>query len=126
MPFRPSCGRPLAVGDAAERKLATVLFADLAGSTELSQPIEPEQLRSILADVYDQLPGSPAYGGTVEKFIGDAVMAVFGVPRVHEDDPELAVRAALVMRSRMGARARSGDSTWSCGSASTPAWWSPA
>jgi class 3 adenylate cyclase/tetratricopeptide (TPR) repeat protein len=83
-----------------------VLFADLAGSTELSVRIEPEHLRSILADVYDQLSWvSDAYGGTVEKFIGDAVMAVFGVPRVHEDDPERAVRAALVMRSRMAALA---------------------
>ena len=84
-----------------------MLFADLAGSTELSVRMEPEQLRSILADVYDQLSWvSDAYGGTVEKFIGDAVMAVFGVPRVHEDDPERAVRAALVMRSRMAALAQ--------------------
>src|SRR5947208_16568697 len=92
--FCPTCGRPVAVGDAAERKLATVLFADIAGSSELALAIDPEQLRALLSDVYDQLSWvTAAYGGTVEKFIGDAVMAVFGVPRAHEDDPERAVRA---------------------------------
>ena len=100
--FCPSCGRPLAVGDTTERKLATVLFADLAGSTELSATMDAEALRALLGDVFDQLSrASEAYGGTVEKFIGDAVMAVFGVPVAHEDDPERAVRAALVMRSRI-------------------------
>ncbi len=100
--FCPSCGRPLAVGDTAERKLATVLFADLAGSTELAASMDAETLRSLLGDVYDQLSrAAEAYGGTVEKFIGDAVMAVFGVPIAHEDDPERAVRTAIVMRSRL-------------------------
>ncbi len=100
--FCPNCGRALGVGDAAERKLATVLFADLAGSTELSTRIDAETLRGLLGDVYDQLSrAAEAYGGTVEKFIGDAVMAVFGVPVAHEDDPERAVRAAIVMRSRL-------------------------
>jgi len=100
--FCPSCGRALGVGDAAERKLATVLFADLAGSTELSTMMDAETLRGLLGEVYDQLSrAAEAYGGTVEKFIGDAVMAVFGVPVAHEDDPERAVRAAIVMRSRL-------------------------
>ncbi len=100
--FCPSCGRPFGVGDTAERKLATVLFADLAGSTELSTEMDAETLRELLGDVYDQLSrAAEAYGGTVEKFIGDAVMAVFGVPVAHEDDPERAVRAAIVMRSRL-------------------------
>jgi class 3 adenylate cyclase/tetratricopeptide (TPR) repeat protein len=100
--FCPSCGRPLAVGDTAERKLATVLFADLAGSTELAASMDAETLRDLLGDVYDQLSrAAEVYGGTVEKFIGDAVMAVFGVPIAHEDDPERAVRAAIVMRSRL-------------------------
>ena len=100
--FCPNCGRPLGAGDAAERKLATVLFADLAGSTELSTHMDAEALRGLLADLFDQLSrAAEAYGGTVEKFIGDAVMAVFGVPVAHEDDPERAVRAALVMRSRL-------------------------
>ena len=100
--FCPSCGRPLGFGDAVERKLATVLFADLAGSTELSTEMDAETLRGLLGEVYDQLSrAAEAYGGTVEKFIGDAVMAVFGVPVAHEDDPERAVRAAIVMRSRL-------------------------
>ena len=68
------CGRPLAVGAAAEeRKLATVVFADLAGSTELALEVDAEALRALLADVYDQLSqAAAAFGGTVEKFIGDA------------------------------------------------------
>jgi class 3 adenylate cyclase/tetratricopeptide (TPR) repeat protein len=106
--FCPSCGRPMAlVGGADERKLATVLFADLAGSTELAMRMDAEQLRSLLADVYYELSqAAEAFGGTVEKFIGDAVMAVFGVPQAHEDDPERAVRAALTMRSRMSTVSR--------------------
>jgi tetratricopeptide (TPR) repeat protein len=68
--------------------------------------MDAEQLRALLGEVYDELSWVvAAYGGTVEKFIGDAVMAVFGVPVAHEDDPERAVRAALVMRSRLGALA---------------------
>jgi class 3 adenylate cyclase len=108
--FCPACGRALQPAGAAERKLATVLFADLAGSTELAGRLDAEVLRGLLAEVYDQLSwAAAAYGGTVEKFIGDAVMCVFGVPAAHEDDPERAIRAALLMRSRMaGMRARSG------------------
>ncbi len=106
--FCPSCGRSLAVGAAAEeRKLATVLFADLAGSTELALRLDAEHLRAFLADVYHELSqAAAAFGGTVEKFIGDAVMAVFGVPQAHEDDPERAVRAALTMRSRLSTVSR--------------------
>ncbi|MDX6544583.1 MAG: hypothetical protein QOG02_357, partial [Gaiellales bacterium] len=106
--FCPSCGRALGVGTAIEeRKLATVLFADLAGSTELALRVDAEHLRAFLADVYRELAqAAAAFGGTVEKFIGDAVMAVFGVPQAHEDDPERAVRAALTMRSRLVTVAR--------------------
>ena len=94
--FCPSCGRPLGGGDAAERKLATVVFADLAGSTELALQMDAEVLRDLLGDVYVTLARcAEAYGGTVEKFIGDAVMAVWGAPLTREDDAERAVRAAL-------------------------------
>jgi class 3 adenylate cyclase/tetratricopeptide (TPR) repeat protein len=102
--FCPNCGRPLTPESAGgeERKLATVLFADLAGSTELAMRVDAEHLRALLADVYSELSqAAAAFGGTVEKFIGDAVMAVFGVPQSHEDDPERAVRAALTMISRL-------------------------
>ena len=119
--FCPSCGRPLGGGDAAERKLATVVFADLAGSTELASQMDAEALRDLLGDVYEQLlAGAEAYGGTVEKFIGDAVMAVFGVPVAHEDDAERAVRAALAHALAAGGRGRAARRCrWSCGSAST-------
>jgi class 3 adenylate cyclase/tetratricopeptide (TPR) repeat protein len=81
-----------------------VVFADLAGSTELALQMDAEVLRDLLGDVYVTLARcAEAYGGTVEKFIGDAVMAVFGVPVAHEDDAERAVRAALLMRSRLAA-----------------------
>jgi class 3 adenylate cyclase len=82
-----------------ERKVLTVLFADLVGSTARAEQLDPEevdaQLRSYHAHVRTELE---RYGGTVEKFIGDAVVALFGAPVAHEDDPERAVRAALSIR----------------------------
>ena len=82
-----------------ERKLVTVLFADLARSTELAVGRDPEQLRALLAAFFDEMAQHVrSYGGTVEKYAGDAIMAVFGVPAVHEDDAERAVRAAVAMR----------------------------
>ena len=105
--FCPSCGRPVSVAGGEERKLATIVFADLTDSTQLATRMDAEALRALLADVYDQLSQVVAsFGGTVEKFIGDAIMAVFGVPTAHEDDPERAVRAALGMRSRLTGIAR--------------------
>jgi class 3 adenylate cyclase/tetratricopeptide (TPR) repeat protein len=83
---------------AAVRKTVTVLFCDLVGSTELGERLDPESLRTLLARWYETMRDAvERYGGTVEKFIGDAVMAVFGVPRVHEDDALRAVRAAVEM-----------------------------
>ena len=84
---------------ADERKLVTVLFADIAGSAELASRHDPEPLRAMLAAFFDEMRQQiEAYGGTVEKYAGDAVMAVFGVPAVHEDDAERAARAAIAMR----------------------------
>ncbi len=80
----------------AERRLVTVLFGDLVGSTTLAEDRDPEETRNLLNRYFDtaaEVIGR--YGGTVEKFIGDAVMAVWGVPVAHEDDAERAVRAAL-------------------------------
>src|SRR5213082_1333984 len=82
-----------------ERKVVTVLFCDLVGFTARAEQLDPEDVRAVLgpyhARVRDELE---RHGGTVEKFIGDAVMALFGAPVAHEDDPERAVRAALAIR----------------------------
>jgi class 3 adenylate cyclase len=87
---------------AEERKLTTVLFADLVGSTELAGGQDPERVRALLDRFYDAMAAEVAQaGGTVEKFVGDAVMAAFGAPTAHEDDAERALHAALGMQRRM-------------------------
>src|SRR5919197_1435386 len=84
---------------AMRRKRVTIVFCDVAGSTALGESIDPEALRSLLARYFERMRGIvSAHGGTVEKFIGDAVMAVFGVPVLHEDDALRAVRAAAELR----------------------------
>jgi class 3 adenylate cyclase/tetratricopeptide (TPR) repeat protein len=88
-----------------ERKLATILFADIVGSTALVRDHDAEVARRTLQRTYDGIRGVLAeHGGTVEKFIGDAVMAVFGVPIAHDDDAERAVRAAFALRDLIGRR----------------------
>jgi class 3 adenylate cyclase/tetratricopeptide (TPR) repeat protein len=85
-----------------ERKVATMLFADLVGSTALAASSDPEQIRVLLDRFYDTMSEEiAATGGTIEKFAGDAVMAVFGVPIAHEDHAERALHTALAMRARM-------------------------
>src|ERR1700716_621446 len=87
-----------------ERRLVTVLFADMAGSTALGEELDPEEMRRLLGRYYSIARESvEQHGGTVEKFIGDAVMAVFGLPTAHGDDPDRAVAAALAMRDRIRA-----------------------
>jgi class 3 adenylate cyclase/tetratricopeptide (TPR) repeat protein len=82
----------------AERRLVSVLFADLVGYTTLSEHRDPEEVRDLLSRYFDRCRSLiERYGGTVEKFIGDAVMAVWGTPVAHEDDAERAVRAALAL-----------------------------
>jgi class 3 adenylate cyclase/tetratricopeptide (TPR) repeat protein len=82
-----------------ERKVVTVLFADLVGFTSRAESLDPEDVEAILRPYHERLRSElERYGGTVEKFIGDAVMALFGAPTAHEDDPERAVRAALAIR----------------------------
>lgn len=96
------CGTPLSGAPPAERRVVTVLFADLVGSTPLIVRLDPEKTRAIIADYFAEVRAEvERHSGVVEKFIGDAVMAVFGLPAAHEDDPERAVRAALAMRERM-------------------------
>jgi class 3 adenylate cyclase/tetratricopeptide (TPR) repeat protein len=81
------------------RKVVTVLFADVTGSTALGERLDPESLRGLMSRYFEEMRSAVAsHGGTVEKFIGDALMAVFGVPTVHEDDALRAVRAAVQMR----------------------------
>ncbi|MDP9283689.1 MAG: zinc ribbon domain-containing protein, partial [Actinomycetota bacterium] len=80
----------------AERRLVSVLFADLVGFTTISEKRDAEEVRELLSRYFDTSRRLiELYGGTVEKFIGDAVMAVWGAPTAHEDDAERAVRAAL-------------------------------
>ena len=117
-PFCPFCAAPLSAPAAREqRKTVTVLFCDVTGSTELGERLDPEALRALLARYFERMKGIvERHGGTVEKFIGDAVMAVFGVPAVHEDD-------ALRARAGRGRDARCASRSWVSrgASASTPA-----
>ncbi len=86
-----------------QRKVVTILFADVVGSTELASQSDPEVVRSRMSRYFERITEvAAAHGGTVEKFAGDAVLVVFGVPVVHDDDAERAVRAALEIRDRAG------------------------
>jgi class 3 adenylate cyclase/tetratricopeptide (TPR) repeat protein len=99
--FCLACAAPLAVPPAPrreKRKVISVLFCDLVGFTSRSERLDVEDVRGLLNPYYQRLRGDlELFGGTVEKFIGDAVMALFGAPVAHEDDPERAVRAALAI-----------------------------
>ena len=100
----PDCGaEPAALPSFREqRKTVTVLFCDLVGSTSLGETLDPERLRVLLGRYFERMKMIIVrHGGSVEKFIGDAVMAVFGVPKVHEDDGLRAVRAALEMQEAL-------------------------
>src|SRR5215831_4360653 len=86
------------------RKTVTMLFADVTGSTVLGEQLDAEALRRVIDRFYSEMRiALERHGGTVEKFVGDAVLAVFGVPVVHEDDALRAVRAALAMRDGLAA-----------------------
>ena len=99
--FCLACAQPLSEespGLGEERKVVTVLFADLVGFTARAERLDPEDVRAILTPYFARIRSElEKFGGTVEKFIGDAVMAIFGAPVAHGDDPERAVRAALAM-----------------------------
>jgi class 3 adenylate cyclase/tetratricopeptide (TPR) repeat protein len=99
--FCSNCGTPLAGAPPPreERKVVTVVFCDLVGSTARAERMDPEDVRAFLSGFHDRVRTElERHGGTVEKFIGDAVVALFGAPAVHEDDPGRAVRAALAVR----------------------------
>ena len=117
MTICPSCGRENAedarfcswcatslttASQREERKVVTCLFCDLVGFTRRAERMDPEDVRGLLQPYHARLRSElERFGGTVEKFIGDAVMAVFGAPVAHEDDPERAVRAALSIRDAL-------------------------
>jgi class 3 adenylate cyclase/tetratricopeptide (TPR) repeat protein len=116
--FCNECAAPLTAQAPAgreQRKTVTVLFCDVTGSTELGERLDPEALRVLLARYFERMKAIiERHGGTVEKFIGDAVMAVFGVPIVHEDDALRALRAAVEMRAalpELGVQGRIGVTT---------------
>ena len=103
--FCLACGAPLAAHDSASedmRKTITVVFVDVVGSTALGERLDPESLRVVMGRYFQEMSTVvQRHGGKVEKFIGDAVMAVFGIPVIHEDDALRAVRAAVDMREAL-------------------------
>jgi class 3 adenylate cyclase/tetratricopeptide (TPR) repeat protein len=105
--FCLNCATPLtapAEPTTEVRKVVTIVFADMAGSTAIGERLDPEALRRVQARYFDTMAAViERHGGTVEKYIGDAVMAVFGIPRLHEDDPLRAVRAASGMQEALAA-----------------------
>ena len=110
------CGKalPIAEGPPREmRKTVTVVFTDVVESTKLGEQVDPESLRRIMTRYFEEM-GSvlQRHGGTVEKYIGDAVMSVFGVPRANEDDALRAVRAAVEMRESLDRLNEELESTW--------------
>src|SRR3954470_24994105 len=101
--FCLACGSPMAVAEptptAEERKLITAVFCDLVGSTARSESLDVEDVKALVAPYHARVRAElERHGGTFEKFSGDAILALFGTPRAHEDDPERAVRAALAVR----------------------------
>src|SRR5436190_5137134 len=103
--FCSACGARLGATSSGERrKLATVLFCDVTGSTEMGERLDAESVRAIMLRYFDEMRAAiERHGGTVEKFIGDAVAAVFGIPVTHEDDALRAVLAATEMHERLNA-----------------------
>jgi len=102
--FCSGCGAELAASEAAgeTRKVVTVVFTDLVGSTSLGERLDPETVRRLMSRYFDAMQVTiERHGGTVEKFIGDAIMAVFGLPTLHEDDALRAVRAAVEMQTAL-------------------------
>ena len=100
--FCAQCGAPVATSTTEERKVVTVLFADLAASTELAATLDPERFREVMAAFYNAITTElSSLRGRAEKFAGDAVMAVFGLPHAHDDDAVRAVHAAIRIRERI-------------------------
>ncbi len=101
--FCPACGHPTA-GPADERRVVTVLFADIVGFTSFSETMDPERVKRLVDSWFERLVADiTAFGGRVDKIVGDGILALFGAPVAHEDDAERAVRAALRMQETLAA-----------------------
>jgi class 3 adenylate cyclase len=106
--FCPSCGHTLHGPRPEERRVVTVLFADLVGYTAMAESLDPEQVKNLVDDCFERLVADVvSFGGRVDKIVGDAILALFGAPVAHEDDAERAVRAALRMQGTLRAYADS-------------------
>lgn len=107
--FCPSCGTSTAGAPAEERRIATVVFADVVGFTSLAEHLDPERTKRLIDATFERLVADiEEFGGEVDKVLGDAIIALFGAPVAHEDDAERAVRAALRMQESLAAYAREG------------------
>ena len=97
-----------------ERRVVSVLFVDIVGFTSRSEELDPEDVRSFLTPYYERVRGEiEHHGGRIEKFIGDAVVGIFGAPIAYGDDAERAVRAALAIRDELG-KIDEGTTSWTC------------
>ncbi len=102
--FCPFCGHQVVATTTEERRLITVLFADIVGYTGLVEYLDPERAKRLLDDAFERLIADVIeFGGTIDKVLGDGVLALFGAPVAHEDDPDRAVRAAVKMHSSLAA-----------------------
>ena len=124
----PAAGGPDTAGGpaGAERRQLTVMFADLAGSTALSQRLDPEEMGEVLRAYQDAVAGEVArFEGHVAKFMGDGVLAYFGWPNAHEDEAERSVRAGLAVVQAVGRLTTPAGGPWLRASGSAPGWsWS--
>jgi len=112
--FCPSCGQPLQAAQVAaeERRIVTVLFGDLVGFTTLAEHMDPEALKRLIDSCFEKMVAVVnEFGGRVDKILGDGILALFGAPVAHEDDPERAVRAALRMQETLAEHVASNDLT---------------
>ena len=101
--FCPSCGHAISSAQGDARRIVTVVFADLVGFTGLAEQLDPEQVKLLVDSAFERLVDDvTAFGGRVDKLLGDGILALFGAPVAHEDDAERAVRAALRMQGTLG------------------------